>query len=56
MASLPRQTEPIMQIVLINILTERKESKAIGPIRDILSDKKAIKPVKDIAQKGLQLL
>jgi len=55
-ASLPRQTEPIMQIVLINILTERKESKAIGPIRDILSDKKAIKPVKDIAQKGLQLL
>jgi hypothetical protein len=55
-ASLPRQTEPIMQIVLINILTERKESKAIGPIRNILSDKKAIKPVKDIAQKGLQLL
>lgn len=55
-ASLPRQTEPIMQIVLINILTERKEIKAIGPIRDILSDKKTMKPVKDIAAKGLQLL
>ena len=55
-ASLPRQTEPIMQIVLINILTERKESKAKGPIQDILSDKKAIKPVKDMAQKGLRML
>jgi len=55
-SSLPRQKEPIMQIVLINILTERKETKAIGPIKDILSDKKTLKPVKDIAQKGLQLL
>ncbi|MCW3119821.1 MAG: anti-sigma factor [Chitinophagaceae bacterium] len=55
-ASLPRQTEPIMQIVLINILTEQKETKAIGPIRDLLSDKKIMKPVKDIAQKGLRLL
>ena len=55
-ASLPRQTEPIMQVVMINILTEKKEIKAIGPIRDILSDKKTMKPVKDVAQKGLQLL
>ncbi|MES1215361.1 MAG: zf-HC2 domain-containing protein [Bacteroidota bacterium] len=55
-ASLPRQTEPIMQIVLINILTEKKEIKAKGPIQDILTDKKTMKPVKDIAQKGLQLL
>jgi Putative zinc-finger len=55
-ASLSRQTEPIMQIVLINILTERKESKAIGPIREILLNKKTMKPVKDIAQKGLRSL
>jgi hypothetical protein len=55
-SSLPRQKEPIMQIVLINILTEKKETKAIGPIKDILSDKKTLKPVKDIAEKGLQLL
>ncbi|MGC4034782.1 MAG: zf-HC2 domain-containing protein [Chitinophagaceae bacterium] len=55
-ASLPRQKEPIMQIVLINILTEKKETKAIGPIREILSDKKTLQPVKDIAAKGLKLL
>ena len=55
-ASLRQQTEPIMQIVLINILTEKKESRAIGPIRELLSDKKTMKPVKDIARKGLQLL
>jgi hypothetical protein len=55
-ASLSRQTAPIMQIVLINVLTERKESKAIGPIREILLNKKTMKPVKDIAQKGLRLL
>ncbi len=55
-ASLSKQTEPIMQIVLINMLAERKESKAIGPIREILLNKKTMKPVKDIAQKGLRLL
>jgi len=55
-ASLPRQKEPLMQIVLINILTEKKETKAIAPIKQILSDKKTLKPVKDIAEKGLQVL
>jgi hypothetical protein len=55
-ASLKRQTEPIMQIALINILTEKKETKAVGPIRDILMDKNTLQPVKDIAQKGLNLL
>jgi hypothetical protein len=55
-ASLRKQTEPLMQIALINILTEKKETKAIGPIRDILQDKKTLQPVKDIAQKGLNLL
>lgn len=54
--SLSRQTEPIMQIVLINILTEKKETKAIAPIREILHDKNTLPPVKDIAQKGLKLL
>jgi len=55
-ASLRKQKEPIMQIALINILTEKKETKAIGPIRDILMDKNTLQPVKDIAQKGLNLL
>lgn len=55
-ASLRKQTEPLMQIALINILTEKKETKAIGPIRDLLQDKKTLQPVKEIAQKGLNLL
>jgi hypothetical protein len=54
--SLPRQKEPIMQIVLINILTEKKETKAIGPIKELILDKKTMQPVKDIAEKGLKLL
>ena len=55
-ASLSKQTEPLMQIALINILTEKKETKAKEPIREILQDKKTLPPVKEIAQKGLQLL
>jgi len=55
-ASLSKQTEPIMQIVLINMLTESKEPKAKEPIRKILSDEKALPSVKEMAQKGLKLL
>ena len=55
-ASLSRQTEPVIQIVLINTLAEHKELKAIEPIRKILSDEKSLKQVKEIAAKGLQVL
>ncbi|HYK43767.1 MAG TPA: zf-HC2 domain-containing protein [Parafilimonas sp.] len=55
-ASLSKQTEPLMQIALINILTEKKETKAKEPIKQILQDKNTLPPVKEIAQKGLQLL
>lgn len=55
-ASLKKQTDPIMQIALINVLTEKKESKAKESIREILTDKTTLKPVKDIAQKSLSLL
>jgi len=55
-ASLGKQTEPLMQIALINILTEQKETKAKGPIREILQDKNTLPPVKEIAAKGLKLL
>jgi hypothetical protein len=55
-ASLSKQTEPLMQIALINILTEKKEAKAKQPIRKILQDKNTLPPVKEIAQKGLRLL
>jgi hypothetical protein len=55
-ASLGKQTEPLMQIALINILTEKKETKAKQPIQEILQDEKTLPPVKEIAQKGLKLL
>lgn len=52
--SLSRQTEPIIQVVLINLLAEKKETKAIEPIRKILSNEKTFKEVKEAAQKGLK--
>ena len=54
--SLTIQTEPIIQIVLINLLTEKKEAKAVKPIRDIMSNEKNLKEVRDIAQKSLKTL
>ena len=55
-SSLSKQTEPIIQIVLINILTEKKETKAIKPIQEIISNGNTMKEVKDIAEKSLKLL
>jgi len=55
-ASLSMQTEPIIQVVLMNILVEKRESNAIKPIQKIISDEKAMKEVKDVAQKGLKIL
>ncbi len=53
-SSLGNQTEPLLQIVLINILTDKKETKAIKSIKAILSNKKTLQPVKDIAEQGLR--
>jgi hypothetical protein len=55
-ASLSRQTEPIIQVVLMNILVEKRETGAIKPIQKIISDEKSMKEVKDVAQKGLKIL
>lgn len=55
-ASLGKQTEPLMQIALINILTEKKATKAKEPIQEILKDEKTLQPVKEIARRGLKLL
>jgi hypothetical protein len=54
--SLSKQTEPIIQVVLINILAEKKEVKAIKPMQEIISNKNTIKEVKDIAQKYIKVL
>jgi hypothetical protein len=55
-ASLRLQKEPILQIVLINILTGQKEARARQPIKDILQNKETLAPVKDAAEKGLKQL
>jgi hypothetical protein len=52
--SLAGQTEPLIQVVLINILAEKKERRAIAPMRDILSKEKNLKEVKEAAEKGLK--
>ena len=54
--SLARQTEPIIQVVLINMLTEKDEVKAIEPIRDIMTKANTRKEVKEIARKALRVL
>ena len=55
-SSLGLQTEPIIQVVLINLLAEKRERKAIGPIKEIMTNKKTLKEVKDAAQKSLTVL
>ena len=55
-SSLGIQTEPIIQVVLINLLAEKRETKAIAPIKEIITNKKTLKEVKDAAQKSLKVL
>lgn len=52
--SLRMQTEPIIQVVLINLLAEKRDTRAIKPIQDIMTDKKTLKEVKDAAQRSLK--
>jgi len=54
--SLPRQTEPLIQVMLINLLAERKDNRAIGPIREIISNKNTLPAVKDAAQRSLRTM
>ena len=50
------QTDPIIQVVLINLLGEKRESKAIAPIKDIMTNKKTMQEVKDAAQRSLRIM
>jgi hypothetical protein len=54
--SLSLQNDPILQITLINILVEKKEKKALQPIRKIYEDDNTIKEVRTIAEKGMKVL
>jgi len=55
-SSLPKQTEPLIQVMLINLLAEKKDNRAIAPIRDIISNKNTLPAVKDAAQKSLRTM
>ena len=55
-ASLPKQTEPLIQVMLINLLAEKKDSRVVAPIQEILSNKKTLPVVKDAAEKSLKTL
>lgn len=55
-SSLQQQKEPLVQIVLMNILTEKKEAKAVKPMQELLKRKETIKDVKEIAKKSIDVL
>lgn len=54
--SLSLQTDPILQITLINILVERKEKNAIVPIQQIITDENTLEEVKTIAEDRVKTL
>jgi hypothetical protein len=55
-ASLSKQTEPIIQVILMNILIEMKETRALQPMQQIITDDTSLQEVKDVAQKGVSTL
>lgn len=55
-ASLPKQTEPILQITLINILVSIKEKSAERPIRQLINNENTISEVRSVAVKGVNEL
>ena len=54
--SLSVQTDPILQVTLINILVELREKSALKPIERIISDEKTLKDVKTVAEQGVKFL
>lgn len=55
-ASLPGQTEPLIQVMLINLLAAKRDSRVIGPIREIISNKNTLPVVKQAAEQSLKTL
>jgi hypothetical protein len=54
--SLFLQSDPILQVTLINILVERKEKSALRPIQEIIANKKTLKEVRAVAENSLRVL
>lgn len=55
-SSLSLQTDPILQVTLINILAERKVKSAFRPIQEIISNKRTLKEVRAVAENSLRVL
>jgi hypothetical protein len=54
--SLSQQSDPILQVTLINILAERKEKSALRPIQEIIANKSTLKEVRAVAENSLRVL
>ncbi len=54
--SLSQQTDPILQVTLINILVGIKEKSALQPIQQILTNENTIEEVKRVAENGATTL
>jgi hypothetical protein len=54
--SLEIQSDPILQVTLINILAERREKSAVKPIQKIISNKSTMKEVRNVAENSLKVL
>jgi hypothetical protein len=55
-SSLSNQTDPILQVTLIDILVDIKESSALQPIQRIMYDKNTLDAVKTVAENGVRSL
>ncbi len=55
-ASLPKQTDPILQVTLINILVGIRETSALSGIQQIIQSENTITEVKAVAEKGAKEL
>ena len=54
--SLQKQTDPVIQIALIQVLVEMKEKNAVRPLQEILKGGELIPAVKDEAEMGILVL
>lgn len=54
--SLSLQSDPILQVTLINILAEIKEKSALRPIQEIIANKSTLKEVRAVAENSLRVL
>jgi len=54
--SLSLQSDPILQVTLINILAERREKSALRPIQEIIANRSTLKEVRAVAENSLRVL